>query len=163
MRLDNPTLLGVYIASITAVTSVVTNLLTTITTNCFQKNREKRSEIQNIYAGCIKSLATVSTLSGATENNLDNIELSLVEAKKDLSFLLIYTKNNNLIQEIGEEVYLFTVGNYEQFLESASKKGFKCLKYDYLKNKPLKQVLSASDIMLQMIIKNAHKDKRLSL
>ncbi|MEH2216041.1 MAG: hypothetical protein V7K72_02685 [Nostoc sp.] len=168
MQLDNPTLIGVYIASITAVTSVTTNLITTVISNWFQTNRQKRSELQDIYAACIKSLATVSTLSSATESNMDNIELSLVEAKKCLALLLICTKKSNQIKLIEEEVYLFISGQYEQFLKKASinvlQPSDKSLeKYEYLLNQPQKQVISAADIMLQLIIKIAAQDKRLLL
>ncbi|MEH2198671.1 hypothetical protein [Nostoc sp.] len=168
MQLDNPTLIGVYIASITAVTSVTTNLITTVISNWFQSNREKRSELQDIYVGCIKSLATVSTLSGATESNMDNIELSLIEAKKYLALLLICSKKRNQIKLIEKEVYLFTSGQYEQLLKQAStnvlQPSDKYLeKYEYLPNQGQKQVLSAADMMLQLIIKIAPQDNRLLL
>lgn len=168
MELNNPTLLGVYIASITAITSVITNLITTFISNCFQNNRGKRSELQDIYAGCIKSLATVSTLSGATESNMDNIELSLVEAKKYLALLLIRTKNRKKIKLIEEEIYLFATRQYQQILERASLNKLNpsnqsLEKYGYLRNERQKQVLSAADVMLQLIIKNGPRDERLLL
>ncbi|MEH2193688.1 MAG: hypothetical protein V7K98_13770 [Nostoc sp.] len=164
MQLDNPTLIGVYIASITAVTSVTTNLITTVISNWFQNNREKRSELQDIYVGCIKSLATVSTLSGATESNMDNIELSLIEAKKYLALLLIRSKKRNQIKLIEKEVYLFTSGQYEQLLNQTSTNVLQTSeKYEYLPNQRQKQVLNAADMMLQLIIKIAPQDNRLSL
>ncbi len=86
MNLENPVLLGVYIGSITAITSAITNLMTTVVTNFFQNRREHknwlRSELQNLYSRAIKSLATLLTLS-TIESNMDTIEQSLVEAKKN--------------------------------------------------------------------------------
>ncbi|MEM7714649.1 MAG: hypothetical protein AAF349_13920, partial [Cyanobacteria bacterium P01_A01_bin.68] len=121
-------------------------------------------KIEDIYAGCIKNIATVSTLSDATKENEDNIEQSLIEAKKNLSILLIRTQRKTYIEKIKEEAYLFAIGDYKKLLEVAEENGLKCSKYDYIsKNEPLKQVLSAADIILQIIIKNAHTDKRLLL
>ncbi len=163
MPFNNPTLMGVYIVFFTVITSAIINLLTARINNYFQKEREQISQIQDIYAGCIKNLATVSTLSGATKDNLDNIEQSLIEAKKYLSLLLIRTKNKCQIHEMEEAAELFATGDYEKLLQIASQNGFKSSKYNYLLNEPQKQVLSAADIMLQIMIKNAHKDKRLLL
>ncbi len=162
MPLNNPTLMGVYIVLFTVISSAIINLSTAMINNRFQEQREKISQIQDIYAGCIKNLTTVSTLSGATEDNLDNIEQSLIEAKKYLSLLLIRTKKRSYISSIEKEAYLFATGNYEKLLEIASQNEFKSSKYNYLLNEPQKQVLSAADIMLQIMIKNA-KDKRLLL
>ncbi|QIR39003.1 hypothetical protein HCG51_21380 [Tolypothrix sp. PCC 7910] len=164
MQLDNPALTAIYFASITAIVSVITNLVITIISNIFQNSREKRSEIQDIYAGCIKSIATVSTLSGATESNMDNIEQSLVEAKKYFALLLIRTKNKSQIKQMEEEIYLFITGQYTQLLEKVSIEGLQpSEKYKYLENIQQKVVLSAADIMLKRIIKIAPQDKRLSL
>ncbi|WP_375468538.1 hypothetical protein [uncultured Nostoc sp.] len=105
MVLNNTILIGVIIGLITGLI----NGCVTILINTFQSSREKIRELQDIYAGCITSLATVSTLSGATESNMDTIELSLVEAKKWLALLLIRSNNSNNIKLIKEEVYLFTI------------------------------------------------------
>jgi hypothetical protein len=128
----------------------------------------QKSNMIPIYAGCITSLATLSTLSGVTESNMDTIELSLVEAKKWLALLLIRSNNGNEIKLIKEEAYLFTTGQYTQLLEKASIHPFKPInqsseKYAYLHNQPLKQLLSAADTMLQLIIKVGSQDKRLLL
>ncbi|BAY84230.1 hypothetical protein NIES267_37260 [Calothrix parasitica NIES-267] len=57
--LNNPILIAVYII----LTTAIINLITVNINNSFQKEREKVSKIEDIYAGCIKNLATVSTLS----------------------------------------------------------------------------------------------------
>ena len=165
--LNNPTLIGVYIATITAISGICFNLLITFFSNNFQKNKEKRNQLQDIYTGCIKSLATVSTLSNATENNMDNIEISLVDAKKYLALLLIYTKESNQIK-LNEEIHLFIAGQYQQILERASLNMSKLLnqsqtKYTYLQNERQKEVLITADIMLQIIINIGIQDQRLSL
>ncbi len=157
--LNNPILIAVYII----LTTAIINLITANINNSFQKEREQVSQIEDIYAGCIKSLATVTTLSGATEENLDNIEKSLIEAKKYLSLLLIRTKERSYIYKIEKEAELFATGDYEKLLEIASQNGFKSSKYNYLLNESQKKVLSAADIMLQIMIKNPHQDKRLLL
>ncbi|MEH2004357.1 hypothetical protein [Nostoc sp.] len=93
MVLNNPVFIGVIIGLITGLI----NGCVTISINTFQSSREKIRELQDIYAGCITSLATVSTLSGATESNMDTIELSLVKAKKWLALLLIRSNNIGLL------------------------------------------------------------------
>lgn len=157
--LDNPILIAVYIILITAII----NLITANINNSFQKEREQVSQLEDIYAGCLKSLATVSTLSGATEENLDNIEKSLIEAKKYLSLLLIRTKKRSYISKIEEEAYLFATGDYQRLIEIAAEKELRSSKYDYLLNESQKQVLIAADTMLKIMIKNAHQDQRLLL
>ncbi|MEH2015766.1 hypothetical protein [Nostoc sp.] len=164
MVLNNTVLIGVIIGLITGLI----NGCVTILINTFQSSREKIRELQDIYAGCITSLATVSTLSGATESNMDTIELSLVEAKKWLALLLIRSNNSNNIKLIKEEVYLFTIGQYRKLLEKATIHPLQPInqssgKYAYVSNQPLRELLSAADTMLQLIIKVGAKDKRLSL
>ncbi|MHC5936601.1 hypothetical protein [Nostoc sp.] len=164
MGLNNPVFIGVIIGLITGLI----NGCVTISINTFQSSREKIRELQDIYAGCITSLATVSTLSGATESNMDTIELSLVEAKKWLALLLIRSNNSNNIKLIKEEVYLFTIGQYRELLEKTTIHPLQPInqssgKYVYVSNQPLRELLSAADTMLQLIIKVGSKDKRLSL
>ncbi|MGJ5629592.1 hypothetical protein [Nostoc sp. CALU 1950] len=164
MQLDNPALTAIYFASITAMVSVITNLVITIISNCFQNTRQKRTELQDIYTGCIKSIATLTTLSTATETNLDNIEQSLVEAKKYLAILLIRTKNRNQIKQIEEEAFLFTTGQYKQLVEKAIIKGLKpSERFEYIEDEKNKALFSAADIMLKLIIEFAPQDKRLIL
>ena len=161
MVLNNPVFISVIIGFI----SVLINGWVTISINTFQSSREKIKELQDIYAGCIMSLATVSSLSGATESNMDTIELSLVEAKKWLALLLIRSKNSDEIKLIKEEAYLFIIGQYTQLLKKASIHPFKPInqssgKYAYLHNRPLQELLSAADTMLQLIITVGPEDKR---
>ncbi|MEH1848548.1 MAG: hypothetical protein V7L25_27185 [Nostoc sp.] len=99
---------------------------------------------------------------------MDTIELSLVKAKKWLALLLIRSNNSNNIKLIKEEVYLFTIGQYRELLEKATIHPLQPInqssgKYVYVSNKPLRELLSAADTMLQLIIKVGSKDKRLSL
>jgi len=166
MKLDNPTLLGVYVASITAMASVIISLSTTLISQNFQKSKQKRDELQDIYAGCIKNLAAVTTLSHATEENMNNIESSLVEAKKDLALLLIYGKNKKPIKIIEEQGLLFITGQYKKLTLNFPKdilvfprSSFE--KYDYILDERNKTLLIAADMMLQLIILIAPEDKRL--
>jgi hypothetical protein len=164
MQLDNPVLIGVYVASITAITSVITNLITTFISNFFQDRREGKnqlkSELQNIYSGSIKSLATLLTLSGI-ESNLDTIELSIVEAKKWLALSLIYSesKYKELFEHFEEETSLFILGQYEQLLEKEKTWATGLQPLEKYQN--VEDVYAAADIMIRRIMEVACQDKRL--
>jgi hypothetical protein len=99
------------------------------------------------------------------ESNMDNIEQSLVEAKKYLAILLIRTKHRNrTINTVEKEICLFTTGQYKELLEQASLKNLKPSdKYQYIQDEKLKTLLSAGDIMLKLIIELAPQDKKLWL
>lgn len=159
MQLDNPVLIGVYVASITAITSVITNLITTCISNYFQNKRENRnwlrSELRNIYGDCIKSLSTILTLAGI-DSNLDSIEQSIVESKKYLALSLIYTRRKQIqsFDIFKKEVCLFTLGEYEKLLDESAIEPSS-------KYRDLASVYRAADIMLKHIIQVASQDKRL--
>jgi hypothetical protein len=165
--LNNPILIGVYIASITAITSALTNLITSCISNVSQNRRDKvnwlRSEMQKIYSNCIQNLAAVTTLSFAVESNLDDIERSLIEAKKWLALILIYTKSrrSKYFSDFEKEVFLFTSGEYLKFLKEAESKNlYPSSRYE---NKENGEVCGAAQVMLRRVIEISSKDKRLAL
>lgn len=163
MQLDNPVLIGVYIASITAITSVITNLITTLVSNYSQNRRESknwvRSELRGIYGDCIKSLSTLLTLSGMVESNLDFIEQSVVESKKYLALALIYVNRKQIksFSAFKEDVHLFTSGEYEKLLNEARMRGIEPIS----RYQNVIALYGAADVMLRQIIEIASRDERL--
>ena len=162
MQLDSPVLIGVYVASITAITSVITNLITTFISNYFQNRRENRNwlrgELRDTYSSCIQNLSTLLTLSGIDEN-LDSIEHSIVESKKYLALSLIYNKDKKtkFLVDFKEEVLLFVSGKYEQLLEKAKMRGIE----PSPKYRKIEAVYCAADIMLGCVVEIASHDQRL--
>jgi hypothetical protein len=162
MQLDSPVLIGVYVASITAITSVITNLITIFISNYSQNRRENknwlRGELRDIYSGCIQNLSTLLTLSGI-DSNLDSIEQSIVESKKYLALSLIYNKGKQieLLNIFEEEALLFILGKYEQLLDKAKMRGIE----PSPKYRDVKAVYGSADIMLGHIVEIASQDQRL--
>ncbi|MBD1945797.1 hypothetical protein H6F50_26170 [Coleofasciculus sp. FACHB-712] len=163
MQLNNPVLLGVFVTSITAISTVIATSLTSLISNYYQTKRENeiwlKSELRNIYGGAIQSLATLLTLSGI-ESNMDAIEEAIVDAKKWLALSLIYfePKQKKTFKVFEDEIYLFTSGQYKYFLEKARIKGLQPAE----KYQGVNDVYGAADVMLKRIIEVAYQDKRLS-
>ncbi len=151
----NPTIIAV-------ICTLVTNFLIAFLNNTYQNKRDKINQIRDIYSGCIKNLSTVLTLYFDIEENKDKIEESLVEAKKYLALLLIYTKSRKEFNEIQKDIYLFTIGEYKEVIEEANKKGLKLsVRYASIQEASIRDIRLASDIILKKILETAPKDKRL--
>ncbi|MBC5797448.1 MAG: hypothetical protein VKL60_03865 [Sphaerospermopsis sp.] len=86
----------------------------------------------------------------------------MVEAKKYLALLLIYTKSIKEFKEIQKDIYLFTIGEYKEVIEESNKKGLKLsVRYASIQEASIRDIRLASDIILKKILETAPKDKRL--
>jgi hypothetical protein len=158
MPLNNPVLLGLYAAIIAAISSLVVAVISKLFDRKNEKEKWLRSELQNIYGSCIKSLTTPLTLA-YIPTNLDTIEGAIIEAKKWLALVLIYhpSKKTKEFKELEQQVSLFITGQYDKFLEVCLAKGVQPSE----KYRHQISVYQAADIMLGRILEFAYRDKRL--
>lgn len=141
-------------AFIVLFSTLGTNFVIAIVNIFTQNKKEKNNVIKDIYSGCITNLSTVLTLNFVFEENLDQIEKSLIKSKKYLALLLIYGEKRQL-KKIKYAVYLFTMGEYEKVIEEGNKNQItSTAKYNTILEPSFKNIHLAADIILQLILKN---------